>query len=213
VWSPDPLPWGEAQRQQDEWAGQVARGADGILWLLRHPPTITIGRSGGESDLCVPAQELTQRGVELCRARRGGRTTFHGPGQLIAYPVLDLRRHRRDIHWYLRRLEHVVISALAAFGIEAGRREGQTGVWVGQSKVASIGVRLRRWITADGLALNVGSDLSGFDLIRPCGMEAAAMTSVSRLAAREVEPGELVEPIAAAFAQELGGGTPPPAQQ
>jgi lipoate-protein ligase B len=203
VWSPEPVPLNEAQRRQDEWAEEIAAGADDVLWLLRHPPTITIGRSGDESDICAEREVLAERGVAVHHVRRGGQVTFHGPAQLIGYPLLDLQRHRQDIHWYLRALEEALIRALAGLGIEATRRGGLTGVWVEEQKIASIGVRVRRWITGDGFALNVGADLSGFGLIRPCGMDGATMTSVSRLLGRDFEPEELVEPTTAAFDEVL----------
>jgi lipoate-protein ligase B len=168
--------------------------------MLTHAPVVTVGRAGDPGDPGVSAEALAAAGIEVHPVRRGGRATYHGPGQLIGYPILDLTRHRRDVHWYLRALEEVLLRALAAWGISAGRREGLTGVWVGERKIASIGVHVRRWVTGDGFALNVGPDLAGFALIRPCGLDPDVMTSVSQVLGHEVAPGEMVEATASAFA-------------
>jgi len=122
----------------------------------------------------------SETGAPVVRTHRGGQVTYHGPGQLVGYPILDLRRRRPDVRWYLRSLETVLIDALGDLGIAAGRREGFTGVWVGPRKIASIGVALRRWVSWHGFALNVGADLGGFDAITPCGIADVQMTSVAR---------------------------------
>jgi lipoyl(octanoyl) transferase len=155
-------------------ARRMAGGAD-VLLLLEHPPVYTLGRGGDPRHLGVAATGS----IPVFRAHRGGQVTYHGPGQLVGYPILDLRAHRPDVRWYLRSLEDVLIGALTDVGIEAARRPGLTGVWVGGRKIASIGVALRRWVSWHGFALNVGRDLGGFAAITPCGIEGVRMTSVA----------------------------------
>jgi lipoyl(octanoyl) transferase len=154
---------------------RVAGGADTLL-LLEHPPVYTLGRGADPRHLGRAAGG----DVPVVRAHRGGEVTYHGPGQLVGYPILGLRQLRPDVRWYLRTLEAVLIAALADLGIAAGRRDGLTGVWVGARKIASIGVALRRWVSWHGFALNVAADLRGFDAITPCGLAGVQMTSVAR---------------------------------
>jgi lipoate-protein ligase B len=154
--------------------------AEDVLLLVEHPPVITLGRSSKEQHLLATPQLLAQRGVELFEVERGGDVTFHGPGQLVGYPIVDLKRHKRDLHWYLRQVEEALIVALAEFGIEAARNPGLTGVWTSGRKVASIGVHARDWVTWHGFALNVTTDLRYFDLMVPCGIAEVTMTSVAR---------------------------------
>jgi lipoate-protein ligase B len=185
VGTPGRVEYGEALDQQQALvARRLAGGADALL-LLEHPPVYTLGRGGDPRWL----GEAAEGGVPVVRAHRGGQVTFHGPGQLVGYPILDLRRHRQDVRWYLRSLEEVLVAALRDLGVTAARRPGLTGVWVGERKIASIGVAIRRWITWHGFALNVGPDLSGFARIVPCGIQGVEMTSV----AREGGPGEVAE--------------------
>ena len=162
--------------------------ADDVLLLVEHPPVVTLGRSSKDAHLVASPQLLAARGVELFEVERGGDVTFHGPGQLVGYPIVDLKRHRKDLHWYLRQVEEALIRALGAFGIAGGRSPGYTGVWVGGEgedhaggrKIASIGVHARDWVTWHGFALNVETDLSYFELIVPCGIAGVTMTSVRR---------------------------------
>ena len=151
-----------------------------VLLLVEHPPVITTGRSTDQAHLVTAADELARRGIALHDIERGGDVTYHGPGQLVGYPIYDLREHRQDLHWYLRQLEGALISALDGLGIEAGRSEGLTGVWTGGRKIASIGIHVKQWVTWHGFALNVTTDLSAFDLIVPCGIDGVTMTSVQR---------------------------------
>jgi lipoate-protein ligase B len=151
-----------------------------LLLLVEHAPVVTLGRSAKEQHLVVPRGLLAQRGVELFEVERGGDVTFHGPGQLVGYPIVDLRRHKQDLHWYLRQLEEALIRALGRYGIAAERNPPYTGVWTGGRKLASIGVHARDWVTWHGFALNVTTDLSYFDLIVPCGIQSVTMTSVAR---------------------------------
>lgn len=151
-----------------------------VLLLVEHPPVITFGRSIKPAHLTATPALLESRGVDVRETERGGDITFHGPGQLVGYPIVDLTRHRRDLHWYLRALEEVLIRALGALGIAADRNPGRTGVWTRGRKIASIGVHARQWVTWHGFALNVTTDLSYFDLMVPCGIAGVEMTSLAR---------------------------------
>ena len=152
-----------------------------LLLLVEHPPVVTLGRAArDESHLTASAELLAARGVERFDVERGGDVTFHGPGQLVGYPIIDLSRHRRDLHWYLRQLEALLIRALGTLGIDAQRNAGLTGVWTSGRKIASIGVHTRQWVTWHGFALNVTTDLSYFDLMVPCGIRGVTMTSVEQ---------------------------------
>ena len=149
-----------------------------LLILVEHPPVITTGRSTKDGHLLVDRDALALRGIELFDVERGGDVTYHGPGQLVGYPIFDLKRHKEDLHWYLRQVEQVMINALGRFGIVADRNPGKTGVWTSGRKIASIGVHARQWVTWHGFALNVTTDLSYFDLMVPCGIASVVMTSV-----------------------------------
>jgi len=150
-----------------------------ILLLVEHDPVVTLGRGTRAESLPLPKLELERRGVEVFEVERGGDVTFHGPGQLVGYPVVDLRQHREDLHWYLRRLEAGLIGGLDRLGIAAGPNPGLTGVWTRGRKIASIGIHVKQWVTFHGFALNVSTDLSYFDLIVPCGIRDVIMTSVA----------------------------------
>ena len=178
------------------------------LLLLEHPHVITLGSSGSAADVLLPDDQLARRGVELHRTGRGGEVTYHGPGQLVGYPVLDLKPDRRDLHRYLRSLETVLIRALGQLGLRGERDEGATGVWVGGAKVAAIGIRVSTgWITSHGFALNVNTDLSYFDAIVPCGQPGRPVTSISRVLGRPVAPGAVAPVVVAAMADEFGYGS------
>jgi len=153
---------------------------DDILLLVEHEPTVTLGRGTRTESLPLPPEELRRRGLTVVEIERGGDVTWHGPGQLVGYPILDLNQHRPDLHWYLRQVEEVLIRGLARLEIPAERNPGLTGVWTGGRKIASIGIHVRRWVTTHGFALNVVNDLSGFDLIVPCGIAGVEMTTVRR---------------------------------
>jgi lipoyl(octanoyl) transferase len=158
-------------------AGEIS---DDLLLLVEHEPVITLGRGTRDGSLPVSRAEMQRRGIGVFEVERGGDVTFHGPGQLVGYPIIDLRQHREDLHWYLRRLEAGLIMGLGTLGIEAGPNPGLTGVWTRGRKLASIGIHVKQWVTFHGFALNVNTDLSYFDLIVPCGIHDVIMTSVSR---------------------------------
>jgi lipoate-protein ligase B len=155
------------------------RSGDDILLLVEHEPVVTLGRGSRPASLPVPPAALERQGLEVFEVERGGDVTWHGPGQLVGYPILDLSRHRPDLHWYLRALEQVLIDALLRFGLSAGRRPGLTGVWTGGRKIASLGIHVRQWVTFHGFALNVATDPRAFDSIVPCGIHGVTMTSLS----------------------------------
>ncbi len=149
-----------------------------LLLLVEHPPVITLGRGSHAAHLTTSPQQLEARGIGLYEIERGGDVTFHGPGQLVGYPIFDLTEHQPDLHRFLRQLEESLILALEGFGLSAGRRSELTGVWVGERKIASIGIHVKQWVTWHGFALNVTTDLSYFDLIIPCGIAGVTMTSM-----------------------------------
>jgi lipoyl(octanoyl) transferase len=176
------VPYGRAHALQRELAERRIAGAldRDVLLLLSHEPTVTLGRGTRPESLPLAPEEIRRRGVSVVEVERGGDVTYHGPGQLVGYPILDLSRHRQDLHWYLRQVEAALIEGLADLGIGAGRKAGYTGVWTSDRKIASIGIHVRQWVTTHGFALNVVNDLAPFDLIVPCGISGVEMTSVAR---------------------------------
>jgi lipoyl(octanoyl) transferase len=178
------VPYGEALALQRRLVEERRAGAVGdVLLLLEHPHVITLGvrGDGGRSHILAGAEVLASRSVEVHETGRGGDVTYHGPGQIVGYPILDLKPDRCDVHRYVRDLEDVLIRTAADFGIEAERVPGLTGVWVGREKLAAIGVRLSRWVTSHGFAFNVSTDLDYFNLIVPCGITDRGVTSLERL--------------------------------
>lgn len=171
-----------------------------VLLLVEHPPVVTLGRSSKDAHLLANAEQLAARGVELFEVERGGDVTFHGPGQLVGYPIIDLKRHKQDLHWYLRQVEEVLIRALGHLGIGGERVPRYTGVWTRQRKIASIGVHARDWVTWHGFALNVATELSYFDLIVPCGIPEVTMTSVQRELGRATDIRAVSEVVVASAA-------------
>ncbi|MBI3047529.1 MAG: lipoyl(octanoyl) transferase LipB [Acidobacteria bacterium] len=174
-----------------------------LLLLLQHPPVITLGvrGDGGRSHIVASDEHLAELGVEISETGRGGDVTYHGPGQIVGYPILDLRPDRCDVHRYVRDVEEVMIRACADYGVEAGRISGLTGAWVGSQKIGAIGVRISRWITSHGFAFNVNTDLDYFDLIVPCGIADRGVTSLERLVGRRVPLEEVEEALARHFAE------------
>jgi lipoyl(octanoyl) transferase len=196
------VPYAEGLELQAERVAAVRSGTEPeTLFLLEHDPVVTRGTSTEDAHVLATENELGLRGIELFDAGRGGDVTYHGPGQLVGYPILDLKPDRRDLHRYLRDLEEVVIRTLARFEVEAAREEGLTGVWTPAGKVAAIGVRVSSgWITSHGFALNVDPDLTHFDTIVPCGIGDRAVTSLRRILGEDTPS---VGEVADAAAEEL----------
>ena len=192
----------EALQLQAELVAQRKSGRipDQLL-LLEHPPVITLGvkTRNDLSHVLQTPEALASMGVGLFETGRGGDVTYHGPGQLVGYPIFDLKPDRCDVHQYVRDLEEALIRAVAHFGIEAGRVPGLTGIWVGDEKLAAIGVRISRWVTSHGFALNVNTDLSHFGLIVPCGITDKGVTSLQRLLGRVVPMAEVEQVVVLAF--------------
>jgi lipoate-protein ligase B len=184
-------PYGEVLDLQRDLCRRRVSGevAEDLLLLVEHDPVVTLGRGTREASLPLPVDVIRRRGVEVFEVERGGDVTFHGPGQLVGYPILDLTGHRPDLHWYLRTLEEALIAALETLGIAAKRNPGLTGVWTGGRKIASIGIHVKQWVTLHGFALNVTTDLDYFDLIIPCGIQGVSMTSVARELGERAPPG------------------------
>ncbi len=172
------------------------------LLLLQHPSVITLGVKARHERTHVlgTPEALTERGIEVVETGRGGDVTYHGPGQLVGYPIVDLSPDRRDVHQYVRDLEEVLIRAAAAAGVRADRAPGLTGVWVGEDKLAAIGVRIARWVTSHGFALNVATNLDHFGLIVPCGIQGKGVTSLDKLRGRPYPMSDAESFVAAAFA-------------
>jgi lipoate-protein ligase B len=172
-----------------------------VLLLLEHPPTITLGRSGKLANLLVNEDNLRSRGIDLRHVDRGGDITFHGPGQLVGYPILALRSRERDVHAYMHNLEESLICLMDRFGIDAMRDPRFTGVWTSMGKIAAMGVHISRWITRHGFALNVNTDLSYFDLIVPCGINDRNVTSMQNHLSLTID----LEEVSHRYVQEFGG--------
>ncbi len=189
----------QALAWQEELVQQRCRGEIGdTLLLLEHPPVFTLGRGADARNI------LTAPQIPIHRVSRGGEVTFHGPGQLVGYPILDLNRHGRDVHLYLRTLETALIEVLAAYGITARQASGLTGVWVGERKIASLGIGVRRWVTYHGFALNVDLDLGSFNDIVPCGLPGVRMTSMAESLGHAVDMASVKICTATRLAQRFG---------
>jgi lipoyl(octanoyl) transferase len=181
----------------------VARQAGEIpdtLLLLEHEPVFTLGRSARRENVLSTNEALRARGFEIFETGRGGDVTYHGPGQLVGYPILDLSPDRQDVHRYVRDLEEVLLRTCRDYGIAAERVAGLTGAWVGLDKIGAIGVRIARWVTSHGFALNVATDLSAFELIVPCGIRDRGVTSLTRLLGREVPMDDVMDRVTTHFA-------------
>ena len=194
-----------AIRWQTRRAAAVAAGAaEEVVLILEHPPVYTLGRRGGRTHLLASEAALAARGASLAASDRGGEITFHGPGQLVVYPILHLRGRGIGIAAYLRMLEELSIACAAAFGVAAERRRGRRGCWAGERKLGSIGVRLSNGVSTHGLALNVSTDLRWFDAIRPCGIEGVRMTSLSQELGQSIGIDQAAEAVPTAFSEVFG---------
>jgi lipoyl(octanoyl) transferase len=193
---------------EDRRAGRIGD----TLLLLEHPPVLTLGvkTRGKSTNIIASPEQLARAGVTVYETGRGGDVTYHGPGQLIGYPIFDLNPDRRDVHRYVRDIEEALIIALRRFGIEGGRVRELTGVWVGPSgreeKIAAIGVRISRWITSHGFALNVSTELDHFSLIVPCGIRDRGVTSIERVLGQKVSMSEVEEAVVAGVREVFNKG-------
>jgi len=188
--------------QAELWEARVSGKLGDTLLLLEHPDVITLGRGTRPGSLHFDEAALRARGYDVHHVARGGDVTWHGPGQLVGYAIVDLSTMGRDVHVYLRRLEDILIDVLTGFSLSARRRDGYTGVWLDDvRKIASIGIGLRRWVTQHGFALNVCCDLARFDAIVPCGLGDVRMTSVSDALGRPISVDVVADQVAAAFSK------------
>jgi len=195
-------PYDAAMARMDARAAARQGGAvPDALVFVEHDPVVTLGRGSHRGHLLLPEAALQARGIAVRECGRGGDVTYHGPGQLVGYPILLLEPERRDAHRFLRDLEQALIEALADLGVAARRSDGRTGVWCGERKIASIGVRFSRWVTSHGFALNVARDVSGFDVIVPCGLPGVRMSSVERESGRAVSLAQAADAVERRFAQ------------
>jgi len=189
-------------------AARKAGAIEDVLLLCEHPHVITLGRNGNRANLLAGENVLRQKGVEYFETSRGGDITYHGPGQLVGYPIVDLGAIKRDVVWYVRMLEEAMIRASAHLRVAAGREAGKTGVWVGEGagagKLAAIGVHISRWVTSHGFAYNVSTDLRYFDLIVPCGMAGSKATSLEKLLGRQVPLEEVKRPLVRFLGEVFG---------
>lgn len=196
------VPYGEALKLQRELVEERRTGrVPDLLLLLQHPPVITLGvkGDGGRSNVLATAERLAELGVEVSETGRGGDVTYHGPGQIVGYPILDLKPDRCDVHRYVRDLEEVMIRVCADYGVTAGRINGLTGAWVGNEKIGAIGVRISRWITSHGFAFNVTTNLADFQLIVPCGITAHGVTSLEKATDRDISISAVEDDLARHF--------------
>ena len=184
---------GGLRLQRERVAARKAGVIPDTLLLLEHPHVYTLGRNAKKDNILLSVEQLTTRGAQVFEIDRGGDVTYHGPGQLVGYPIFDLTQHRRDIAWYMRSLEEVLIAVARDYGIEAERLSGAPGVWVGNEKLAAMGVHISRWVTSHGFAFNVNTDLRYFDWIVPCGLHDKGVTSLQKLLGRRVDIDEVAE--------------------
>ena len=199
------VPYDDGLRSQEDAVEHLRSGeAPEQLLLLEHPHVFTLGRGADSSNILADSLQLQSNAVEVHETGRGGDVTYHGPGQLVGYPVINLKPDRCDVHRYVRDLEDVLIRTIADYGVTGTRIEGLTGVWVGNEKIAAIGVRIARWITSHGFALNVSTDLSYFKMIVPCGITDKGVTSLSRLLGRQIPLYEVARVASSQFARVFG---------
>jgi len=194
--------YGEAYQLQRRLHHQrLEKEISDVLLVLEHPPTLTIGKSGSLDNVLVSREELAQKEVSLFFVERGGDVTYHGPGQLVIYPIMDLSHRGKDIHQYVQDLEEIIIRTLRDFSISANRDEDHAGVWVGKEEVAAIGLSVRRWVTMHGFALNVNPNLKHFSFINPCGFSDRKATSMSQLLGREMPMEAVTKRLVAHFSE------------
>ncbi len=194
------LPYAEALAvQRERVAARQAGQIPDTLLLVEHPHVYTLGRSAQRENVLFTPAKLKEMGAEVFETNRGGDVTYHGPGQIVGYPIVDLRQHRRDVAWYMRSLEEVLIRVAADFGVVAGRLAGVPGVFVGSDKLAAMGVHISRWVTSHGFAFNVNTNLRYFDWIVPCGLRDKGVTSLEKLLGHPIAIQEVSERVVERF--------------
>jgi len=199
------IEYAEALQLQRKLAAQrKTKQIPDTLLLLEHPHVYTLGRNASRQNLLFSEERRQSLGAQVYETDRGGDVTYHGPGQLVGYPIFDLTQHRRDVSWYMRSLEAVLIGVARDFGLEAGRSAGAPGVWLGGEKLVAMGVHLSRWITSHGFALNVNTDLSYFNWIVPCGLPGKGVTSLAKLLGKKVPMEDVIERVVAHFSRVFG---------
>jgi len=199
------VPYDDGLRLQERAVQRLRSGdAPEQLLLLEHPHVFTLGRGADSSNILADRQHLESNSVEVHETGRGGDVTYHGPGQLVGYPIINLKPDRCDVHRYVRDIEEVLIRSIAEFGVTGTRIAGLTGVWVGNEKIGAIGVRIARWITSHGFALNVNTDLSYFKMIVPCGITDKGVTSLSRQTGRSIDTRDVAQIVAENFGKVFG---------
>lgn len=197
--------YGQAlELQRDVHRKRVSGETEDTLMLVEHPEVITLGKSGDPKNLLVPLSELEEKGMDFYQVERGGEITYHGPGQLVGYPIFSLRDGLAGVRPFIRGLESSLIAALRGLGVEARRKPSNIGVWVGDDKIASIGVAIKRWVSFHGFALNVSTDLTSFRLINPCGLPGQRMTSVGEVLGRKVPLEKVKGEVKSAFERVFG---------
>jgi lipoyl(octanoyl) transferase len=198
------LAYGPAFEVQRSVLDEVLAGGPDTLLLVEHDPVLTLGANFHSENLLLTPEEYAARGVEVTATDRGGDVTYHGPNQLVAYPIFDLNRHGRDLHRWLRDLEEVVIQTLSVYGLEGYRFAPHTGVWVNGKKICAIGIKVKRWVSMHGIALNCDNDLSAFDGIVPCGIVGYGVTSISEELGRDVGIEQVKPELVKAFGDVFG---------
>lgn len=203
------MPYADVYSMQIERRNAVERGEAGnALFVVEHQPVITLGRNFQPSSLLRSREHIERLGISVCEVDRGGDATYHGPGQLVAYPILDLNQWKPSIKWYLRALEDVIVAVLARYSLRGERFEGYTGVWVGGAKVAAIGIGLHNWVTFHGIAINVDPNMAHFDLIVPCGIPDKPITSLKQLLDTPPTVAQVADDFVDCFAQTVGFAAP-----
>ncbi|ARE86815.1 Octanoyltransferase [Clostridium formicaceticum] len=192
--------YGEAYELQKELLNYVLdnEALIGVFLLVEHPPVFTIGKSGTYKDFLYSTEEIRERGIEIYESDRGGKITYHGLGQVVGYPILDLKAFKKDLHWYVHQIEETIIDSLKTFGISAGRKDKYIGVWVENEKICAIGIRLKKWVAMHGFALNHHTNLEDFHLINPCGIREFGVTSINKIN-QKVKYTEVIEEVKKSF--------------
>jgi len=205
VWDLGLMEYGEAWKLQRRLHDERVEGKiSDVLLLLEHPPTITVGRSGTLDNVLISKERLVEQGISLFFIDRGGDVTYHGPGQIVGYPIFDLKGRGKDLHRYVHNLEEVILRTLREFSIDAGRDESHPGVWVNGEEIAAIGLSLRRWVSMHGFALNVNTNLDHFTFVNPCGFPDRRATSISKVLGHKVSTEVVIERLVSDFHYVFG---------